>query len=428
MKISNQSSDYLYRLARILRTDKERLGRLERGLERISGKKGVLEKIVSQNDQLVKEKLFLLGVRRDAYAHEVYDALISKIEADDFKIFEHLKLKNLRGQAAAQRVVDFITLIHPTFSGYFLKKEKAKEFLINEPPRNIMKTLGYTDVKEMVEKENLEEVYSALRFLEERDWLNKTFFKQYESLTPFDFEERLIEVRALPDKWAKMAEQFVAKKYHNVSHLKELGVIFVIPIFLGISGETLRLLALLLHYMHEVKYYSEIFRSFKKEDASFAKNIISTLRGDVLKERLPVDVRQSHPVFLVVQRYLAKDDKNDWRLFEPRVNPEAMHWERAERDLQKIDEIVDLKDGLEFWRDTNWVGDYFMSDSGVDVLVSFNLVDTVMSLVKKREMIKYLYHHQEALWNKIFIEYFGEKKLEQMTKDYILKGWFEMQA
>ena len=79
-----------------------------------------------------------------------------------------------------------------------------------------------------------------------------------------------------------------------------------------------------------------------------------------------------------------------------------------------------------FWQNLNWAGDYFKSDAGVDVLVSFNLVDTAMSLVKSKEMIKYLYHHQESLWNKIFTEYFGEEEMEKMMKENIIRGWFEV--
>ncbi len=160
---------------------------------------------------------------------------------------------------------------------------------------------------------------------------------------------------------------------------------------------------------------------------NFAKNLISLLRGDVVENRLtemPAEVRRQR--FLVVQRYLAKDDENDWRLFEPRVNPEALHWQRAEADVAKINQIPNFQNGLDFWKDLGWVGDYFKTETGVEVLVSFNLIDTVMALVKQRELLKYLYHHQEALWNKIFAGYFSLEELEKRSDENILKGWFEV--
>ena len=115
-----------------------------------------------------------------------------------------------------------------------------------------------------------------------------------------------------------------------------------------------------------------------------------------------------------------EDDENDWRLFEPHINPEALHWEKAERMIDS------LPINLSFWRGMNWSGGNFRTNTGVDVLVSFNFVDTVMSLVKNKEMIKYLYHHQESFWNKIFSEYAGEAKLEEMMINHLLDGWFEI--
>mgnify|MGYP001604830742 CR=1 FL=1 len=81
---------------------------------------------------------------------------------------------------------------------------------------------------------------------------------------------------------------------------------------------------------------------------------------------------------------------------------------------------------LEYWSGLGAVGDFFKTASGVEVLVSFNLVDTVMALVQRRELIKYLYHHQEAMWNKIFAAYFGWDKLREMSKKYVFKGWLEI--
>ncbi len=422
------SNLYQEKIAKILRISKKDLAELVLNLEKITGKIGVLEKIFFENERIISEKLSILGVNHNSQASEVYDALISKVEADDLKLLNIIGHSSLRGYEASQAVVGFIKSMHSkessnaTLKGFFLKKEKAKHLLIAEPPRKIMEALGYNHVGDLVEKEDLLEVYSALRFLEDTEWQNKVFFKQYESLKPEDFEERPIELRALNPKWAEATAKFVAKKHHNVSHLKELGVIFVIPVFLGISGETLRLVALLCHYLHEVSFYSDLFKEFAKDNKSFSSNLISVLRGDVIEKKSVAIVPEAkRPRFLVVQRYLAKDDDNDWRLFEPHINPEALHWQKAEDDIVRINH-----NSLEFWGGLGWVGDFFKTDIGTEVLVSFDLVDTVMELVKQKEMAKYLYHHQEALWNKIFIEYFGVEKLEQLSKDNIVRGWFEI--
>lgn len=422
-------NSYHEKIAKILRVDKHVIFDLEAGLEKITGKVGVLQGIVDENDAMVADRMQKLGLPKDALARDVFDALTSKIEADDVSIFAAADIISLREKNSAEKICDFVLKIGEIRDGYFMKMEKAKELLAAEPPLKIMEALGYSTVEDLLAKEDILEVYSALRFLEGSEWLNAVFFKQYENLKSEDFEIRKVQLKALSPKWIAAAEKFVAKKYHNVSHLKELGVIFVIPIFLGISGETLRLLSLLLHYLHEVNYYSGLFKHFAEGPVErFASRIISLLRGDILERRLAVPVAEAErPRWLIVQRYLAKDDENDWHLFEPHVNPEALHWERAVADIVNIpNKITGFKNGLDFWKDLGWVGDYFATEAGVSILVSFNLVDTVMALVKEKELLKYLYHQQEAMWNRIFTGYFSEEEMREAIQKHIIQGWFEV--
>lgn len=421
-------SKYSDKIAKILRMDKHVLGELELNLAEKTGKYDVMQRICEENEYLIEQKLDRFSLSRKSYARTIYDVLIEKIKEDDIKLFEYIGLKGVEGEEAAKKISAFVVKAMPPKKGYFLKKEKAIEFLRNIPPKKIMANLGYTDINDMLSKEDPLEIFSALRFLEDTDWLNNVFFKQYEALTPADFEERTIELRALKQKWADAAEKFTAKKHHTVSHLKELGIIFVIPIFRDFPGETMRLLSLSMHYLNEVKYYSDLFESFKEHPDFFALNVISLLRGDVAENRAlmsPSTVKGTR--FLVVQRYLAKGDENDWRLFVPHVNPEALHWSRAEDGIQNIPEVFkDFQNDLGFWKGLGWVGDYFDTETGIEVLVSFNLVDTAMSLVDRTMIVKYLYHHQESLWNKIFTEYYGEEKMLELTRKSIVKGWFEV--
>jgi len=276
----------------------------------------------------------------------------------------------------------------------------------------------------MLAKEDLLEVMSALRFLEDMDWLNNIFFKQYERLKPEDFEERDVEMLVLDIKWLAVAEKFLKKKYHNVSHLKEFGVIFITPIVIDSPGETSRMFTLLLHYLHEVPFYSGLFRRFIG-DADFNQKFKSLLRGDVPSGPMMDGGKVN---WRIVQRYLAKDNENDPRLFEPHVNPEAEHWYRAEGDFSRLARMMKKDKGefsLSCWTGLDFVGDFFKNKKGEDHLVSFNFIDLMMSLVKKGH-IKYLYHHEEALWNKIFSEYMGRETMNRLIEEDIIKGFIEL--
>ena len=131
---------------------------------------------------------------------------------------------------------------------------------------------------------------------------------------------------------------------------------------------------------------------------------------------------------MVVQRYLAKDDENDPRLFMPHVNPEAEHWFKAEGDLDRLSRMLGNNESrlnLGYWTGLDFVGDFFRNEKNEDQLVSFDLIDLIMSVVKKGE-IKYLYHQQEALWNKIFSEYMGRERMNVLIEENIINGFIEL--
>lgn len=416
--------EHLHYIAKILRVDKDILLNLEDKLEKLTGKKDVIDNIAKENELTVLDRLGKINLDCDMCSGDIYKGLIEKIKNDDAKLFLGLGKPLATNPEDWKKVLAVAMKLANPSRGFFMKLEKAREFLINKPPQKVMKALGYSDVHKMLENEDVFEVYSALRFIEGSEWLNTVFFNQYRELKSDDFEYREITVRALPKRWQELAEEYVRKKYHNISHLKELGVLFVIPLAINVPGETIRNFSLILHYLYEIPFYSGLFEKFAKEGVLFSERFISLLRGDVLDSRLPEEHGKIN--WLVVQRYLAKDDEYDWRLFEPRLNPEARHWTKAEDAVIRAGEMLDgFSADLEFWRGLNWVGKYFKDESGVDTLVSFNLVDTAMSLVMEKTEIKYLYHHQESLWNKIFIEYFGVERLDQAINDNIISGFLK---
>lgn len=411
------------KLAKILRADKDTLRLVEEKLGAASGKRGVMDAIVAENQEVIRGRMKLLGLDSQASAREIYDALIRKIGADDEELYRWLGKPSLKNTDDWKRILTVALHVAGAPRGIFLKLDKAVELLHREQPKNILAALKYDTVDKMLLHEDVLEVYCALRFIEGSEWLNGVFFKQYEKLSLSDFEFRPITTRAFSERWIKSSDGFIRKKHHNISHLKELGVIFTLPLAMDVSGELMRNFGLILHYFNEIPFYSNLFEAYAQDEKTFTKNLVQLLSGATVDARPPAS-RKSQ--WLVIQRYLSKDDENDWRLFEPHLNPEAIHWDRAEVMLSTCLTGNEPCPNLSFWRDLGWVGNFFRTDAGTEALVSFNLIDTAMSLVKREEFLRYLYHHQESLWNKIFDGYFGPKEKERYIKEYILRGWFEI--
>jgi len=406
------------KFAKILRIKEKNILEVCQSMGEACHSKGALERVIAENDFKVKEILGVLNISKKSKSHEVYNAIIEKLKSDDRKLYKILEEPKCGSKETCRFMIDILKDLSNVSPNLFLKHDVAREMLIKCPPQNILKSLGYKDTDELLQHEDFRQVFSALRFVESSDWMNNKLVPLYNKLRPEDFKEREIDIIILDGKWLKVAEKFIKKKYHNVSHLKELGIVFIIPLEVDTPGEMLRIFTLVLHYLHEVTFYATLFRKYRNNH-DIGKKIMSLIRGEVSEEKIKGD-----NVWRIVQRYLAKDDPDDFRLFEPHVNPETLHWDKAENDISRLDaRYTDLD--FTFWKNLNFVGEFFPNKKGEE-LVSFNLIDSIMSLVKEKERIKYLYHHQEALWNKIFEEFVGKDRMEDLVISNFEKGFIDI--
>jgi hypothetical protein len=411
----------LEHLAKILGVEKEMLEKLDKVMTEKTGKSGILEKVELENEKIIEDTLTTLNSSNRSAEH-VKGVLRQTICNHERQFLNFLEI--VEGKDIFEKSVSLAKKIAKVSHGYFLKKECAKKILRKRPSQKLLDYLKASDIEEVLEKHDVIEIFSSLRFVETDEWMHETFESAYSQFTPDDFEEREIEVKVLCDIWLEVAKKFVAKKHHNVSHLKEFGVVFVNPIRENIPGKFLRDFALILHYFYEIKFYSNLFESYAKAyyvtaKLNFAEKLKSLLRGDV-KEVFEVEDGE----WLIMQRYLSKTDPNDPRLFLPRVNPESLYWLRGERDLALFSpKDADKKYDLKIWNNLDWVGGVFKN--GTDQIISFDLEDNAMSLVSlmegKNEVFNY--HQREAMWTKIFSEYAGgEEEMEKLLVENFDKG------
>lgn len=402
---------------KILDIDPSVLSHLDETMIARGKRKGVFDELMKKNQEQIERTLQALN-STDRSASHIRSVLRKAILAHEKQFLAFLNL--IEGNTIFEKEAVLARKIAKVGKGFFLKREKAREILMRRPPASVMKFLGYTDIREMLEKEDITELFVSLRFLETQAWMHETFEVAYSAFTPHDFEERDVELRVVGPRWRKVGEAFVAKKHHNVSHLKEFGVIFLNPIAEDVPGKLVRDFALLLHYFHEVEFYSKLFKRAAL-GSDFATRLKSLLRGDVTGDKEKITSTKPGE-WLIVQRYLWKEDPKDPRLFLPRVNPESMHWSRGERDLT-IFGAEDARLDIAMWKDLDWVGGVF--DHGDEEVVSFDLEDKAMTLVSFMEGKEqhFTYHQREALWTKIFEMYAGgESEMEELLLEHFDKG------
>ena len=391
------------------RTLSELLGAVEpmfsiaiRQLEDASGNDSADIRLTSEIVGKVHMKTRELGLDpHDTTGKELYYALLGLVAKHDTFLAQRIGGKNPHDTA------EMLPLIKSTAehlnvpkTAWVLKQSVAKRLLKATPPKRIMRQLGYRSIDSMLKRESVQELYGALRFAESPDWLNH-FIGKYKQLNPSDFETRKIELIQLDRKrWGSMTDTFVRKKRHNVTHLKELGVIVLLPMPIKeMRGVTLTVLPLLLHYMNEIRLYSSYFK-MQQVKSDFGPILVDTLIADPGSHAIMAG-QQLH--WRVIQRYFGKlENEYHPEIFEPHVQPEDLHWRKAEEILYR------LEPALHFWHDMDYVGVMHRGRP-----VSFNLMDMAISYVNDLPYGEQAnYHFKESLWNEIFIRYLGKDALE----------------
>lgn len=403
-------------IGKILEVSPSLLHDLDTVMAEKTGRKGIIEKVDEEREHLIKTTLNALNSGERSSAH-IRGVLRKTIIAHEKEVLNFLEI--IQGKDEFEKASTLVRKIATTKKGLFLKKEFIRKILEERKPEKLLGYLGVQSIREVAEKCDIVEAFSALRFIESNEWMHETFEKTYSNFTPDDFEEREIEVRVLSPIWYEIAKKFVEKKHHNVSHLKEFGIIFLNPIKEDVPGKFLRDFSLLLHYFHEIEFYSKLFRRYIR-DADFSGKLKMLLRGDINR----VDSVGAGE-WLIVQRYLFKENPSDPRLFLPRVNPESLHWAKGEHDLtvSTVASAGDLRLDLSLWSNLHWVG--CMCDENPETIISFDLEDNAMSLVSFMEgkEVNFNYHQREAMWTKIFMEYAGgQGEMERLLLENFDKG------
>ena len=413
------------KLSQILGPKAELFEQLDARMSALSGKASVFRHVLEEGETAANTTLERFGLTSEQRtAENVYTTLTNRLTELDAVLYQYLGQPSLLDPASREKMLTTALELAQPPQGFFIKEAKAITMLEANPPQKLLEHMGYTNIRELVEKEGLVSVMGALRFVQDSAWMHNFFDQAYSDLIASDFEERAVQIKILDAKWLGETGKFVEHKFHNLSHLKEWGIIFIVPLEIDTPGEMLRVFSLLLHYLNEVPFYSSLFQRFANR-SDFAGWVKSLLRGDVLSVEQIANKKLDYD-WLIIQRYLAKDDSNDPRFFLPHVNPETIHWHRVGENFTRLKPLIGATgEYFDVWHNLDWVAGWFNSSATTTAqLVSFNIIDLVMSLVDQNKK-RYLYHQFEALWNKLFIAHLGKEKLDQLISERIIDGYIK---
>lgn len=371
-------------------------------LEHVSGNPSVDVRLTAEIVGKVHIKMRSLGLDpRDTTGAELYQALYNLVRQHDLFLANRIGIDDPEDvQAVLLRISETVAALDIPKQAWVLKASVAKRLIKQTPPKHVMKQLGYRSVDSMIKRESIHELYAGMRFLESQDWLDK-FITRYKDLRPSDFDTRPIEIVNMSvAKWGESAMAFVQHNRHNITHLKEIGVVAILPLPVNkIPGITIISLPLVLHYINEIRVYSSFFKS-RQTRADFAKIVIDTLISDPGKH---ATVAGQHIHWRVIHRHFGSEQSRSKDVFEPHVDPDDLIWRKTEETLYR------LEPALHFWFDIEYVGVMFG-----DRAVSFNLMDMAVSYVNKAAYGQQsVTHMRDSIWNEIYLRYVREQAVEK---------------
>jgi hypothetical protein len=340
----------------------------------------------------------------DTTGQELYGALLGLVELHDRFLVERIGGSN-PGDVAdlLPRIKKLIDTINIPKSVWVLKHSVAKKIIKSYPPKNVMKQLGYRSVDSMLKRESIDELFVGIRFMESESWQEKLLSK-YSKLNPSDFENREVEVLLLDGKkWGGKAFTYAKSHKHNITNLKEMGVVAILPLPVSnMPGITIVLIPRILYYINEVRTYSTYFKHHQVKN-EFGATLVKTLLEDPSRH---VTVAGQHLHWRVVHHFYGQESVSHPEFFEPHILPEDLFWRKAEQILFRIEPA------LHFWHEVDFVGKIFD-----DKPVSFNLMDVATNFINKTPYERrYFYHMKESLWNELFIRYLDYPALRNQVR------------
>lgn len=371
-------------------------------LEQASGQPNLDVKLYSEIIRKGHQKTREVGLDpKDTTGEELYLALIELVKKHDAFLAKRLGADDPADvHDVLPRIRSFVRKLDMPKSVWAIKPAAAKRLVKLTPPKRVMKQLGYRSVDSMLKRESIAELFVAMRFVETEEWL-QAFTKKYKHLSPSDFETRDIQFINLEgQRWGTASESFARRQHHNLTHMKEMGVIAILPMPVNrMPGITIAVLPLLLHYVNEIRLYSSYFK-MQQVSPDFGETIVKTLIYDP-RNHATVAGHDVH--WRAVHRHFGRlDTKDHPEIFEPHVYPEDLHWRKAEEILYRIEPA------LHFWYEMDYV-----AVKTKDSIVSFNLMDAAVNYVNGLPYGRHVIgHFRTSLWNELFTRYIGEPALE----------------
>ena len=377
-----------------------------RRLERAHGNPSADIHLTSAIYKATAAKIKLLGLDpADTTAQELYVALKARMTADDARLTKCLRTTAATHVSAEAEVVagmaHALRTLPVNMSCLALKATAFKRLLKTQPPKKVMKSLGYRSVDSMVKQEAAAAILAAALICEAPGW-HRNLLEKYKKLTPRDFENRqLTIVHPNTKRWQRLTTEHVAARRHNILEFSELGAIVLLPLPQSApNGVVTASLALALHALNDVRA-SSTYLKLCQVRPDFGLIVQQIARSE---PQLQTSLLDRQVPWQVIQRFYARLQEHfSDELFEPHIRREDLSWHGVEEAMSHIDP------NLQFWHNSQHLAVLHNRRA-----VSLNIVDCALNLCNKLTFDQRLSgHFQKSLWNELLLKYLKPDVVER---------------
>ena len=175
--------------------------------ELLAGSPGVDVRLSSELVTVSKNAIKTLGLDvNDTTNEELYFALIKKASQDNQLLEAHLSISQDDSPTImASKVIKFSIGLAKSRSVWVVKPSVCKKILKENPPKKLLKGLGYRSIDSVLKRESPALILALGASTDQA--FKKRLITQYKKLTPADFDLRKIEVIPLSSEKLKKLQK-----------------------------------------------------------------------------------------------------------------------------------------------------------------------------------------------------------------------------
>lgn len=401
-------------LANLLSQDKNVFGKYISTLENSSGNLQFDVKLTSEIKLRTTYKIRALGLDpSNVTANELYYSLRNLVGVHDRFINKKLSIENHQDQMTTlNRIINFSIKSAGSNQCYAVKLTSLNKIFKNNPPKYLVKILGYRAYESMIKRQNSYMLLAACKMTENEEW-HREFINQISKLNSTDFELRKLNISLVNDqKYEPIVKNYIGKKKTNVLVIPEIGRTFVLPLKQSkLEGFTILTFAQIIDSLKQILTFS-VYASYHKFSSDFG-----ALQSEYIlnKDKEIFSISKYKINWQSVINLLIRRDQKNINLDDTFSSDSDLSLFNAD-GIDKM--IYQIEPALHFWFESDYLGLVINSKT-----VSFNLLDCSYNFVNhldlKDSSSKYL---RTAVESKIISSYSAQSLLEKQVLDQLEDG------